>query len=95
MVLMGQPSGGRWLQVRGASSEGGGQEEPPGQMCAALSDERRETGFSLRFRPRSWTICIFLICLERGLNAARECVELGHCNMAAVQQRTVLLRPAR
>lgn len=41
----------------------------------------------------------FLIYLERGslgaLNAARECAELGHFNMAAVQQRTVLLRPAR
>lgn len=29
------------------------------------------------------------------LIAARECVELGHFNMAAVQQRTVLLGPAR
>lgn len=33
--------------------------------------------------------------LHGALIAARECVELGHFNMAAVQQRTVLLGPAR
>lgn len=41
------------------------------------------------------TIHIFWRELHGALIAARECVELGHFNMAAVQQRTVLLGPAR